>query len=69
MKKISLKLPKKNKNVPIFNVFMRFLSNFRWTSLIKMLKTLNVARTRCPVGFFQELIAVFQMEKIQIAGL
>ena len=31
-----------------------------------MLTMLNMALIRCPVGLFEEIIAVFQMEKSQI---
>ena len=31
-----------------------------------MLKTLNMILIRCPVGFSGEMIAVFQVKKIQI---
>ena len=55
---------KKTKNFPIVNVFMQFLSNFRKTSWIRMLKTLNMALVRCPVGFSEEIIAILQLKKI-----
>ena len=45
---------------------MQFLSKFRWISWIRMLKTLNMALIRCPVGIFEEIIAVFQIKKSQI---
>ena len=44
---------------------MQFLSIFRWTSWIRMLKMLNMALICCPVVFFQKIIAVFYMKKSQ----
>ena len=43
-----------------YAVFVKFIQ----TSWNKMFKTLNVAGIRCPVGFLEELIAVFKLKKI-----
>ena len=44
----------------------QFLWNFRKTSWIKMLKTIKMALIRCPVGFFEEIIAVFQRKNLKL---
>ena len=40
---------------------MQFLSNFRQTSWIGMLKTHNKAQNGCPLGFFGKITAVYQI--------
>ena len=42
---------------------MQFLSKYRWTSLIRMLKTVKVTRITCPVGFYQKDNCNFLNEK------
>ena len=59
--------PKKDKPQRIsrfFKIFMQFLSIFQWISWMRMLKTFNKARTRSPIVFYEEIMAVFQMKKI-----
>ena len=56
----------KLQKLPIFNVFMRNLSSFRYISWIRMLKILNLALSRCPVGFFWRDNCCFPYEKSQI---
>ena len=41
--------------------FCQFLDRYR---RLKMLKTFNEARTLCPIGVYEEIIAVLQMKKI-----
>ena len=41
---------------------MQFLSNFRQTSWIGMLKTHNKAQNGCPLGFFGKITAVYQID-------
>ena len=48
-----------SKNFPIFNDFIQFLRNSSGTSLIRMLKTVKVARISCPVGFSEKIVSVF----------
>ena len=57
--------PKNDKvqNFLIFKDFKQFLSNFQHTSLIKILRTLNMARICCAVGFSEKIIAFFPNEK------
>ena len=43
----------------IFKGFMHFFRNFWQTLWIETLKRVNKERTRCPVGFIEELSAVF----------
>ena len=43
---------------------MQVLSNFRQTSLMGMLKRVNKERVRCPVVFYEEMIAVFMLKSI-----
>ena len=45
---------------------MQFLSYFRKTSWIRMLKMLNMALIRCPEGFSEETVAVFEMKMSQV---
>ena len=49
--KADQKKDKKLETFPIFNVFMQILSNFWQTSWIWIMKTLNMALVRYPVGF------------------
>ena len=43
---------------------MQFLSNFRQSSWIRMLKTHNMAQSGCPLGFSGKVTAVYQMKKV-----
>ena len=43
---------------------MQFLSNFRQSSLIRMLETHNMAQIGCPLGFSGKITAVYQMKKV-----
>ena len=52
-----------SKNFPIFNDFIQFLSNFSRTSLIRMLKTVIVARISCPVGISEKNFSIFKVKK------
>ena len=45
---------------------MQFLSKFRHTSWIGMFKTVIKVRSWCPVVFYEEIIAVFELKKSQI---
>ena len=44
---------------------MKFSSNLRQTSWIGKVKRVNEEQVRCPVGSFQELIALFKLKKTQ----
>ena len=60
--KISQISNKKDKSIQsflIFRVFTQFLSQFRQTSRIEMLKTFTEVTTRCPVVFKDEIKSVF----------
>ena len=51
----------KNILIPDFQRFMQFLSNFLKHCWLRMLKTFNKERIRCPGGFFRyKMTAVFQ---------
>ena len=43
---------------------MQFLSNFRQSSWIRMLKTHNMAEIGCPLGFSGKIVAVYQVKKV-----
>ena len=45
---------------------MQFLPNLLQTSWIGKLKRVNKEQVGCPVGFSEELIAVFKLKKTQI---
>ena len=49
----------KIQNCPDFYCFFRTFCHNEQTSWIRMLKILNMALIFCPVGFFEEIIAVF----------
>ena len=53
----------KIQNFPNFHRFRAFLPFFRWTSSIRMLKTFNKARIRCPIVFWRDT-CVFLKEKL-----
>ena len=51
--------PQKRENsqkFPIFDVLMQFV-NFSMDLVDKMLKTFNKSQIRCPIGFYEEIIA------------
>ena len=54
----------KTKKFQIFQVFMQFLSKFRRTPWIGMLKTFIKVRLCCPVVFYEQIIAVFRMKTV-----
>ena len=64
MKNISEKQRSRQKtqNFQTFKVFMHFLSKFRQTSRIEMFETVIKLGIRCPEGFYEEIIAVFEMK-------
>ena len=42
------------------------MSIFQKISWIRLLNTFNKARTRCPIVFYEKIIAVFQIKRDQI---
>ena len=67
MNKISSWHQKRQKTqiFPIFNVFMQFLSRFRQTPYIGMLKTFTKVAVCCPV-VKDEIVLVFSLKKLQL---
>ena len=48
----------KNSKIHNFENFMQFLSIFRKTWWLRMSKTLNKEKIRCPGGFLEEIKAI-----------
>ena len=46
---------------------MQFLSNFRQTSKIEVLKRVNKEPVRCSVDFNEEIIAVFKFKNLKLS--
>ena len=44
---------------PVFSFFLQLWLHFQQTSWIRTLKTVNKARTRIPVVYYEEINAVF----------
>ena len=63
MSQISNKIDRNIHSFPIFKIFMQFLSQFRQTSRIEILKTFTKVATRSSVVFKDEIKSVFLIEK------
>ena len=59
MSQIDTKKDQNPRNFLIFKDFMHFFPNFWQTLWIETLKRVNKERMCCPVGFLEELSAVF----------
>ena len=62
LKENALKRPQRSQKFQkflIFNTLMKFLANCQCNLCFRMVKTFKKAKTCCPVGFPEEIIAVF----------
>ena len=59
MSQIDTKKDQNPRNFSIFKDFMHFFPNFWQTLWIETLKRVNKERMCCPLGFLEELSAVF----------